>query len=101
MITYIKTAHEESYSNNRTIGVLLNYNNDGERINSFPYLFRITGDDNNGMYVFFDTIVDLNDYLLYGDKKTKRSYMKEKDFDDLYDNHVDGIFENKLKWIIP
>jgi len=35
----IKTAHEESYSDGRVIGVIMNHNSKSERIDSFIYLF--------------------------------------------------------------
>lgn len=96
----IWTVHEESYSDGRTLGVLANFDLDKnmERIDSFVYFFRMT--ETGGMYVFFETIVDMNDYLLYGDKKVKRAYMKEEVFDELYDrDQLDGEFLNYLKWL--
>lgn len=91
--TIIKTAHEETYSDGRCLGILTNYENDSlKRIDSFAYIFR---DD---MYIFFETIVDMIDYLLYGEGKVKRSYMKEIDFDNYYDNGMEGTFEEVLKW---
>lgn len=95
----IWTVHEESYSDGRTLGILTNFDLDKnmERIDSFVYFFRET--EMGGMYVFFETIVDMNDYILYGDKKVKRAYMKEDDFDKLYDqDQLDGEFSNHLKW---
>lgn len=95
----IWTVHEETYSDGRTLGVLANFDLDKnmERIDSFVYLFRET--EMGGMYVFFETIVDMNDYILYGDKKVKRAYMKEVDFDELYDKtQLDSKFSEHLKW---
>lgn len=95
MNTIITTAHEEEYSNNsRTLGVLLNLDDEGKRIDSFVYIYR------KGMYIFFNTIMDMNDYLLYGDfGKTKRAYMSEKDFDDFYDAvAIRGKFTEHLTW---
>jgi len=91
----IETAHEESYSDGRTLGVLVNYNvyNGLKKINSFIYLYR------DEIYIFFETIIEMNDYLLYGDKKIKRAYMKEEIFDEYYDDGLDNPFENVLKWI--
>ena len=99
-MTYIQTAHEETYSNGRTIGVLLNYDDDGKRVDSFIYLFRDDGTNHNsGMYIFFETIIDLNDYMLYGDKKVKRAYMKEDAFDKIFDmSHIDEDFNTYLEW---
>lgn len=95
-MTKIETVHEESYSDGRTLGILLNYERIelgmNKKINSFVYLFR------EGMYIFFETIVDMNDYLLYGDNKVKRAYMKEDVFDEIYDNGSDIPFEEHLKW---
>lgn len=94
----IKTAHEETYSDGRSLGVLVNYrpfneNNVLDKINSFAYLYK------EGMYIFFETIMEMNDYLLYGDRKIKRAYMKEHDFDNYYDNGLNTSFEEVLKWI--
>ena len=95
-MTKIETVHEESYSDGRTLGILLNYERlelgMNEKINSFVYLFR------EEMYIFFETIVDMNDYLLYGDKRVKRAYMKEEDFDNFYDNGLETPFEEVLNW---
>jgi len=97
----IKTAHEESYSDGRTIGVLTNYRVFGDndivrKYDSHIYFFRES--DGVGMYIFFETIMEMNDYLLYGSKKVKRAYMKEDMFDDLFDNGVEGEFGDHLKW---
>ena len=94
----IITAHEEQYSDGRTIGILLNINlNENlKRIDSFPYIFRETED--GGMYIFFETIVEMNDYMLYGDNKVKRAYMKEDNFDEIFDNCCDGDFRDSLEW---
>ena len=92
-VTYIKTAHEEGYSDNsKTLGVLTNWNTFGEKIDSFTYIY------NEGIYIFFDTIIDMNDYLLYADKKTKRAYMNENDFDILYDKPFKNTFNDHLEW---
>ena len=100
-LTWIKTVHEETYSDGRTLGVLVNFEAmemfQEKKLNSFVYYFRVTED--GGMYVFFETIVDMNDYMLYGGKKVKRAYMREEEFDKLLDNGVEGIFDNILKWV--
>ena len=95
MKTYITTAHEEQYSNNgRTLGVLLNYDENFTRVDSLIYIFH---DD---MYIFFNTIIDMNDYILYGEKKMKRAYISEVDFDKIYDaESIDGKFTDQLKWL--
>jgi hypothetical protein len=95
MKTIITTAHEEEYSNNsRTLGILLNLDMEGKRVDSLVYIYR------KGMYIFFNTIMDMNDYLLYGDfGKTKRAYMSENEFDKYYDAKViQGLFSENLTW---
>lgn len=88
------TAHEEEYSNkSRILGVLINLDENGKRVDSLLYIFR------EGTYIFFQTIIDMNDYLLYGDGKTKRAYMKEEEFDKYYDSTgIDGLFSEQLTW---
>ena len=114
MKTRIITIHEEEYSNNgKTIGVLLNYsiNHDTEdwveslkayslNLNtklykeSFIYIFH------KNTYIFFNTIVDMNEYLLYGDNKVKRAYMEEEEFDELFDSeYINGMFSEFLVWL--
>ena len=99
-MSVIKAVHEETYSDGRTIGILVDYEpqdyGELKKIESYTYLFRET--DGKGMYIFFETIIDLNDYLLYGSKKVKRAYMTEEFFDSLYDNYIDGTFGENLKW---
>ena len=95
MKTIITTAHEEEYSNkSRTLGVLLNFDMEGKRVDSLVYIYR------EGMYIFFNTIMDMNDYLLYGDYgKTKRAYISEADFDNYYDAQaIQGLFSENLTW---
>lgn len=100
MKTTIKTLHEESFTKNddikQYIGVIINLDKDGEKINSFPYSLRLTEDPT---YVIYDTIMDLLDHLFYGDNSDKvlRYYIKEDDFDNLYDNGINGTFEEYLK----
>lgn len=94
MKTIIKTVHNEEYSDgSRTLGVLYNYSNDGDWSDSFIFIYK------KGMYIFFSTIIDMADYLLYSDPKTKRAYMEEKEFDEYYDaDYIDGKFTDILKW---
>lgn len=94
MKTRLRTAHEEEYSDkSRTLGVLLNYSIDTEWKDSLTYIYR------DGMYIFFNTIIDMIDYLLYGENKIKRAYMEEEEFDQYYDaESIDGAFTEKLKW---
>jgi len=95
MKTYITTAHEEEYSDkSRTLGVLLNFNGDSERIDSLIYIYH------KKMYIFFNTIIEMNDYLLYGDGRTKRAYISEDDFDVIYDApYLKSKFVDYLEWI--
>lgn len=94
MRTKIITAHEEEYSNkSRTLGVLLIVDENGNRVDSLTYIYR------EGTYIFFNTIIEMSDYLLYGDGKTKRAYLKEDKFDDYYDApYIEGSFLDALKW---
>lgn len=95
MKTKIKTIHEEGLSDNtKNIGVLINYSPDHNWFESYIYLY------NNMNYIFFETIDGLNMYLFYMDKKIKRAYMEEKEFDGLYDmEELDGKFGEKLEWV--
>ncbi|GAJ24614.1 unnamed protein product [marine sediment metagenome] len=94
MRTNIITAHEEVYSNkSRTLGVLLIVDENGKRVDSLTYIYH------NNTYIFFNTIIEMSDYLLYGDGKTKRAYMKEDDFDVYYEtDYIEGTFTDVLKW---
>jgi len=96
MKTYITTAHEEEYSNkSRTLGVLLNFDASSKRVDSLVYIYR------EGMYIFFNTIMEMNDYLLYGEGKMKRAYISEEDFDKIYDApYIGGKFSEQLSWTV-
>ena len=96
MKTRIITAHEEEYSNkSNTLGVFLNIDEQGQRIDSLVYLYR----EKRKMYIFFNTIMDMNEYILYGDGKMQRAYLPESDFDYYYDAiSIDGKFTNHLTW---
>lgn len=94
-------THEESYSDGKTFGVVTNFDLDKnlKKIDSFVYYFH-TNENNDGIYIFFESIVELNDYILYGDRKIKRAYMKEDDFDKLLDSdEIKGVFNDYLKWL--
>lgn len=98
MKTFITTAHEESEDSNkgRTFGVLLNSDEDHKRVDSLIYVFRET----RKSYIFFNTIIDMNEFLLYGDGKFKRAYLTEEDFDVYWDApHIDGKFADQLVWL--
>jgi hypothetical protein len=103
MITHIKTAHEEQYSDgSKTLGVLLNFSSEVENDSwkeSFVYIFKFS-EAEGGRYIFFNTMVDLFDYMLYGEVKMKRAYMDEEEFDSYYDaEYIQGSFAEKLSWI--
>jgi hypothetical protein len=101
MKTRLKTIHEEQYSDgSKTLGVLFNYSfeveHDGWK-ESFIYIFN----HERATYAFFNTIVDMVDFQLYGNgSKVKKAYMKEVDFDALYDaEFVEGKFSDRLTWL--
>lgn len=64
MLTKIRTIHEEKQENsNKIIGILDNYEiNNINNSDSLIYLF------NEGRYIFFKTITEAINYLLYGEK---------------------------------
>ncbi|MFW6243022.1 MAG: hypothetical protein ACOC2W_02590 [bacterium] len=95
MKTIINTTHEEQYSDkSRVIGMLLNMSIDKNEHfkESFAYIYR------DGMYVIFNTIVEMIEYLMYGDNKMLRAYITEDEFDKLYDSNIDGKLTDHLKW---
>jgi hypothetical protein len=96
MKTYIRTVHAEEYSDgSKTLGILLNHDEENYK-ESFPYIYN----HKNTMYIFFNTMVDLFDYLLYGESKMKRAYMEEFEFDNLYDaDFINGKFNEELTWV--
>jgi hypothetical protein len=96
MKTYITTAHEEQESSkSRTFGVLLNTDENHKRVDSLIYIYRET----RKMYIFFQTIMDMNEFLLYGDGKMQRAYLSEEDFDTYWDApSINGKFTEQLTW---
>lgn len=96
MKTRLKTIHEEEYSDHsKVLGVLLNYDVDDTFKDSLIYIFN----HERKMYVFFNTMVDMLDYLMYGEAKMKRAYMDEDEFDIFYDSdNIEGKFTEILKW---
>ena len=38
------------------------------------------------------------DYLVSKDKKIRRAYMYENEFDEYFDSPMDGTFREKLTW---
>lgn len=99
MKTTINTIHEEWYITNdekrQYIGVIVNYDDNGEKVNSYPFSLKLT---DNPVYVIFNTFVDLINYLYYGNNSDKliRYYIPESTFDDLYDNGIDGTLDDYL-----
>ena len=51
------------------------------------------------MYIFFNTMVEMIDYVLYADTRVKRAYMEEEVFDQHYDKDIDGKFSDVLEWL--
>jgi hypothetical protein len=94
MRTNITTAHEEEYSDgSKTLGVLFNYSEDGTFKEGLVYIYK------KGMYIFFNTMIDMMDYLLYAETKVARAYMEEEEFDVYYDaDYIEGKFNDLLKW---
>ena len=95
MKTTIITGHEEEYSNkSRTLGVVVNLDDNGKRVDSLMYIFH------EDKYIFFNTIMDMNDYLLYGaGSKIKTAYLEEEKYDEFYDNPIEGLFTDNLTWL--
>lgn len=98
MNTKLMTAHEEEYVHNdkkRIIGVFLNFSTSESEsfTDSIPYTYK------DGVYIFFTTIIDMIDYLLYGEKFKLRAYMKESEFDEFFDaEYIEGPFKDYLSW---
>jgi hypothetical protein len=97
MKTHIRTIHEETFTDNsKTLGVLLNFDDNNEFKESFIYLFNHKSE----MYVFFYTMTDMYEYMLYAEKRVKRAYMEESDFDQYYDaESIEGKFTDILTWV--
>ena len=104
MKTIIITAHEEQYSDNSiTLGVLCNdeirYHSNTPFKESFTYIYK----HEKKIYIFFNTMVDLFDYMFYGADESKikmlRAYLPEAEFDTLYDMEaIEGKFTDRLTW---
>lgn len=98
MKTKIRCIHEEEFVGaDKTIGVLFNYSIEDHQKgwkDSYPYYYK------DGVYIFFITIMDLVNYLLYGESDIKRSYLKEETFDKYYEmEYIDGSFKDILEWM--
>lgn len=99
MKTNIKEIHTESFSDgSRTLGILFNYSNEDNNFKeSLVYAFRNT--EEGGIYVFYETMFDMWTFLLHGDNKMKRAYMRENEFDEIFDApYIEGRFSEKLIW---
>jgi hypothetical protein len=99
MKTKLKSVHNEERSDNsETIGVVLNHSleNDGWQ-DSLIFVFN----HKRLMYTFFNTIVDMVDFHLYGaGSKVKTARMNEEEYDAYYDaEFIDGKFNDKLTWL--
>lgn len=99
MKTRLKTIHEEEFSDGSKIfGVLLNYTEDWKFKESFLFIYT----PQRKTYVFFNTMVDLFDYALYGEgdlSKMKRAYIEESEFDQYYDApFIEETFGEVLEW---
>lgn len=101
MKTQLQSVHEETYSDgSKTLGILLNYNEDQTFKESFTFIFH----SEKKMYIFFATIIDMMDYLLYGEmqgeNRMKRAYMEESEFDQYYDaDYINRKFTEILMWV--
>jgi hypothetical protein len=98
MKTKLKSIHEEQYSDGtKTLGVLYNYSaEDDNWKDSFIYIFN----HDRKSYIFFNTMIDMLDYMLYDNKKVKRAYMNEDEFDKHYDSEfINDPFTNVLIWV--
>ena len=94
MITYIESVHEETITDsNKTIGLIYNYNEDRTFKDSCVYVYT------QKSYIFFETVIDMFDYLYYGDKtKVNRAYLPEPEFDEYLESEIKGKFSDYLTW---
>jgi len=99
MKTKLKSIHEEQYSDNsKTLGVILNYSFDSE-IDKWKESLVFIFNHEKKMYIFFNTMHDMFNYLLNGVYKVKCAYMDEDEFDSYYDApYIEGNFIEVLKW---
>ena len=96
MLTRIESVHEETTTgeNEKTIGLLYNFTPKKDFKDSLVYIF------NDKNYIFFETMIDMFDYMYYGDKtKIKRAYMPESEFDEYLDSSIEGSFSDHLEWL--
>lgn len=104
MRTTIKVTHEEVIPDTENeFGVLLNEPlklDDHFSDQSFVYLFKKNLTlRNKGTYIFFNTLIEMIDFYLYGNDKCLRAYMPEDRFDELYDEPFEGKFNDYLEWV--
>ena len=95
MNTYIELVHEETIpDSDKTIGVLYNHSDDKTLKDSLIYIVSKSN------YIFFNTIIDMFDYMYYGDKNdVLRAYMPEDEFDTYLDVYIEGSFSEHLTWL--
>lgn len=96
MKTRLKSVHEEKSLDGRyTFGVVLNDNDEG-----FKECFIFIFEHSRNMYTFFDTIIDMIDFMFYREDKKKRAYMSDEEFDTYHDvQYIEGKFSEILKWV--
>ena len=99
----LKTAHEEEIVQDNKkyiIGVLTIFDEEfNRRLDSFVYYYNENNTlKNEGVYIFFNSFIDLMNFLYYGERKIKRAYMIENEFDNYYDNGITERFEEILNW---
>lgn len=95
MNSKIKTLFEEYLNNTKkSLSVLINYFND-DILDVKTYILFY----DKGVYVVFNSIIDCMNFVLYGTDEVYRGYIDEEEFDYLYDNGIDGKFEDKIMWV--
>jgi hypothetical protein len=104
METYIRIIHEEVIPDSENeLGVLLNEPVSTEsdfKDQSFVYIYRKNLTVRNmGTYIFFNSLIEMIDFYLYGNDKCVRAYMREDVFDVFYDDSFDGKFNDHLEWV--
>lgn len=98
MKTHITSIHEEQFSDNgRVLGIIVNHDNTLDTFDfkdTFPFTFQ------NEIYIIFETMSALMEYLINGNNNPKRAYVSEEDFDELYDaEYIHGKFSDMITWI--
>lgn len=98
METFIITGHEETLTKGdveKTLGVITNLSKESPNWrDSTIYVYH------KEMYIFFESMFDMINYLFYGESKMKRAYMEEDVFDSYFDaDYIQGTFSEKLEWV--